>query len=135
MDKIIVYETYYNPIEANIVKARLLDSDIQCFLSDENTIVLNPLYNQALGGVRLHIFEKDLPVVRSLLNDENVELAVEDIENGTTVCPKCGSNNVGYVQPVKKRFNVFTIVVSFLLAVYPFYSKKVFHCFNCGNEF
>ena len=135
MDKIIVFETFYNPIEANIVKSRLLDSGIQCFLSDEHTITVNPLYNQALGGVKLHIFERDTAVVKSILEEQYIDIPIEDIENSIAICSKCGSNNVGYVQPVKRRFNVFTIVVSFLLMVYPFYSKKVYHCFNCGHEF
>ncbi|MGV3548125.1 MAG: putative signal transducing protein, partial [Pedobacter sp.] len=35
-DKIIIYSTFYNPIEANIVKAKLEDAGIPCFLTDEN---------------------------------------------------------------------------------------------------
>ncbi|MBB5438269.1 hypothetical protein HDC92_001944 [Pedobacter sp. AK017] len=137
MDKIVVFETYYNPIEANIVKARLIDSGVQCFLSDENTITINPLYTQALGGVKLHLFEKDVELARSILQDELAEIPltaeaeVADIE----VCPKCGSSNVGYVQATKKRFGIFTIIVSLLLMVYPFHARKTYHCFNCENEF
>lgn len=74
MDKIVVFETYYNPIEANIVKARLIDSGVQCFLSDENTITINPLYTQALGGVKLHLFERDVAMAKTILQDENVQI-------------------------------------------------------------
>ncbi len=71
MDKIIVFETYYNPIEANIVKARLMDSGVQCFLSDEN-IGGQFGYNQAIGGVKLHLFEKDIATARAVLSDREV---------------------------------------------------------------
>ncbi len=146
MDKIVVFETYYNPIEANIVKSRLMDSGVQCFLSDENVITLNPLYTQALGGVKLHLFEKDVNTARSILQDEDVQIALgkamEDVpesNNNETqseqLCPNCGSANVGYVQATKKRFSILTMIISLMLLIYPFAAKKTNHCFDCGNEF
>lgn len=51
MDKIVVFETFYNPIEANIVKARLMDSGVQCFLSDEKSNYHKPfIYSGAWWG-------------------------------------------------------------------------------------
>jgi hypothetical protein len=146
MDKIVVFETYYNPIEANIIKSRLMDSGVQCFLSDENMITINPLYTQALGGIKLHLFEKDVNTARSILQDEDVQIAlgeatvdVPESQNGDIqndqVCPNCGSSNVGYVQATKKRFSILTMIVSILLLVYPFAAKKTNHCFDCGYEF
>jgi hypothetical protein len=147
MDKIVVFETYYNPIEANIVKARLMDSGVQCFLSDENTITINPLYTQALGGVKLHLFERDVETAKSILQDEDVQLALDeavgdeqdllskDPRQSSGICPNCGSDHVGYVQATKRRFGVLTMIVSLLLLVYPFRVKKTHHCFDCGNEF
>jgi len=135
MDKIIVFDTFYNPIEANIVKSRLIDSGVQCFLSDENMITVNPLYNQALGGVKLHLFEKDAPLARHILQDEEVQIDIEELEHTEVICPVCGSNHVGYVQATKDRFTVLSILISLLLMLYPFYAKKTHHCFNCQNEF
>ena len=135
MDRIIVFTSFYNPIEANIIKARLLDSGVQCFLSDENTITINPLYSQALGGVKLHIFEKDIELVNKILADENVQLPAEEPQPGLRVCPNCGSSHVAYVQATKKRFSIPVIIISFLLMVYPFYTRKTYHCFDCEHEF
>lgn len=147
MDKIVIFETYYNPIEASIVKERLIDSGIQCFLSDENSIAINPMYNQALGGVKLHLFERDVEEARNILQDEEVQIHLDEVisenfnkagstkEEATEVCPNCGSTNVGYVQATKKRFGILTIIVSLLLMVYPFWVRKTFHCFNCEHEY
>ncbi|MES2456399.1 MAG: DUF2007 domain-containing protein [Bacteroidota bacterium] len=136
MDKIIVFNSYYNPIEANIVKTRLIDSGVQCFLSDENMITVNPLYNQALGGVKLHIFEKDIDLVRSILEDKDIELSVESLEQSAEICPQCGSNHVGFVQSVKNKPGILTLLSAlFLMLLYPFQTKKVHHCFNCNHEF
>ena len=149
MDKIVVFETYYNPIEANIVKERLLDSGIQCFLTDENTITINPLYNQAIGGVKLHLFEYDLEAAKRIVDDQNTQTLLDDEVAGfgdqsdliseemksDKTCPKCGSDHVGYVQATKNRFSIITMIISLGLAIYPFNAKKTHHCFNCGNEF
>lgn len=135
MDKIIVFQTFYNPVEANIVKARLLDSGVQCFLSDENTITINPLYNQALGGVKLHVFETDVDLAKSILKDEGIQMPIEEAEASNNVCPNCGSAHVAYVQATKKRFSILTMLVSFSLMIYPFHVKKAYHCFDCQHEF
>ncbi|WP_316793544.1 putative signal transducing protein [Pedobacter frigoris] len=147
MDKIVVFETYYNPIEASIVKERLIDSGIQCFLSDENTITINPLYNQALGGVRLHMFERDIAAARSILQDEDVQINLDEVgeadadevapveAQSAEICPNCGSAHVGYVHATKRRFGILTILVSLMFLVYPFFARKTHHCFNCEHEF
>lgn len=149
MDKIVIFETYYNPIEASIIKERLIDSGIQCFLTDEHTITVNPLYNQALGGVKLHLFERDIDAARGILQDEDVQITLsqevadfdespvfipETAKTGKS-CPKCGLAEVGYVQATKHRFGILTTIVSFLLLVYPFHTRKSHHCFNCEYEF
>ncbi|MHA4895480.1 putative signal transducing protein [Pedobacter sp. PWIIR3] len=135
MEKIIVFSTFYNPIEANIVKTRLIDEGIHCFLSDENMITVNPLYNQALGGVKLHIFEKDTELVRSILQDYDVALNVEELDYGIEICPKCGSNNVGYVQSADNKPGILAALSVLFGMLFPFRATKVYHCFNCENEF
>ena len=135
MDEIIIFESYYNPIEANIVKSKLDDNEVQCFLSDENSVTMNPLYNQALGGVKLHIFKRDLELARSILGaDDALKAGHEEIE-GAEICPNCGSNHVAYVQATKKRFGILTVLVSFLIMIYPFHANKAHHCFDCQHEF
>jgi hypothetical protein len=69
MDKIIVFETYYNPIEAHMVKSRLLDAGIQCFLADEN-MGSQIGYNQAIGGIKLNLFEKDAETAKAVLAED-----------------------------------------------------------------
>lgn len=136
-DKIIVYRTYYNPIEANIVKARLDDSGIPCFLTDENVATIQPLYNQAIGGVKLNVFEKDIPQIDLLLNETPlVETeAVDTASQSHVICEKCGSANVGLGQATKKRFSWWVTLLSFFFFVYPFKANKCYHCYDCGHEF
>lgn len=137
-DKIITLKTFDNPALAHIIRARLEANDIPCFLADEHIIGLNPLYNQAIGGVKLKIFEKDYDKCMSLLaEDEDLisENENQSAETEETSCPVCNSANVGYGNATKKRFGILTMVVSFLTMSYPILNRKAWHCYNCGEEF
>ncbi|MFA6276396.1 MAG: DUF2007 domain-containing protein [Pedobacter sp.] len=136
-DKIIVYRTYYNPIEASIVKGRLEDSDIPCFLTDENVATIQPLYNQAIGGVKLNVFEKDVNRINELLAEEqnNIEVENEVPTTDKISCDNCGSDNVSFGQATKNRFSWWVTILSFILFVYPFKANNCYHCYNCGQEF
>ena len=137
-DKIIVYRTFYNPIEASIVKAKLEDADIPCFLTDENVATIQPLFNQAIGGVKLNVFEKDVEQINVLLADD-VSLEVPEIETEQTddkvVCENCGSSNVSYGLATKNKHSWWVAVLSILMTVYPFKANKCYHCYKCGHEF
>ena len=137
-DKIIVYRTYYNPIEANIVKGRLEDSGVACFLSDENIATIQPLYNQAIGGVKLNVFEKDVTLINDLLavayHQVEEQISIDETQH-KVVCEQCNSTNVGLGQATKKRFSWWVTIISLLLLVYPFKANSCYHCYDCGHEF
>ena len=75
-DKIIVYKTFENPIEANLVMARLKDSGFNCFLSGENTAMVYPVFDTSVSGVQLHVFENEVVEIDQLLA-ENSDLNEE----------------------------------------------------------
>jgi DNA-directed RNA polymerase subunit RPC12/RpoP len=133
-DKIVVIRRFDSPIEANIIKGLLEANEIQCFLSDENIIGLNPLYNPAIGGVKLQIFEKDIEIVEKILA-ENHEIKTDEDKAEVLRCPKCGSTNVAYGQSIKRRFSLLMLITSFILMIYPFRARMNYHCFDCGYEF
>ncbi len=136
-DKIIVHSTYYNPIEANIIKARLEDSDIPCFLADEHVATINPLYNQAIGGVKLNVFEKDVERINALLAEVYPDVEVDSVDTpvANICCENCGSDNVSLGQATKNRFSWWVTLLSILLIVYPFKANQCYHCYSCGHEF
>jgi hypothetical protein len=141
-DKIIWYKTFYNPIEANIIRAKLEDSGFHCFLKDENLSIIQPLYNQAIGGVKLMVFERDIPNIDALLaEDSSIELDDHDSEDQVSlpqevkVCTNCGSSNVGFGEPTTKKHSWWMILMSLIFTVPAFHVKNCYHCFNCGKEF
>ena len=69
-NKIVVYKTFENPMEANIVKSRLLDAGFECFLSGENAALVYPVFNTSISGVQLHVFEKDVHAIEQFLTED-----------------------------------------------------------------
>ncbi len=142
-DKIVVYESFNDPIRANIVKSLLESYEIECFLSDENMTNLYSQYSPAIGGVKLNVFEKDIDRINVILKDENVEAEKtpeEDNDQKGVSCPKCNSTNVAYGGSLKKKFGfwsaiTFSLISIFLFIASPFYQQKSYHCFDCGHEF
>lgn len=136
-DNIVVYQTFTDPVNAHIIKGVLDSNGIECFISDENIVSVNPLYSQAVGGVKLNVFERDVPMINSLLNAgiTNEGTEVDEKADSTIICPKCHSHNVAYGGSVKRKFGFWQMFLPFLLMIYPFTMRKAYHCFNCDHEF
>ncbi|MDB5139593.1 MAG: hypothetical protein JWR12_1509 [Mucilaginibacter sp.] len=135
-DKIITFESYYDPMLAHIVRSRLEANGISCFIADENTIGANPLYNQAVGGVKIKIFERDLQRCRDILANEGDlheqdHFEIDDETNTYVVCPFCASTNVSNIVAE----NESGLLDSFINLVNPFNSQKNWHCNNCQQDF
>ncbi len=135
-------------MEANIVKGRVADAGFECFLADQNLAILNPLFTQAIGGVRLIVFEKDVAAINDLLAEEpelteevlaklpSGEEEVEIVDASEKIrCENCGSTHVGYGQATKKRFGFLATVLAFITLTYPIVAKQCYHCYDCGHEF
>jgi hypothetical protein len=69
-DKIIIYKTFENPIEANIILTRLKDAGFSCFLSGEHTASLRPLFDASISGIQLHVFENEITEIEKFLAEE-----------------------------------------------------------------
>ena len=67
-DKIIVYSSYNTLSEAYEIKNMLERSGIPCFVSNENMATIYPMFDSEIGGIRLHLFEKDIQAANEILN-------------------------------------------------------------------
>lgn len=70
-EKVVVYKTYMRPFEAYIVKGLLDANGIECFLSNEMFASRNPVYSSSVEGMKLNVFEKDIPKIEELINSQN----------------------------------------------------------------
>lgn len=69
-DKIVVYKTFENPMEANVVMLRLKDAGFNCFLTGENTALVYPVFDTSISGIQLHVFENEVEEINKLLADD-----------------------------------------------------------------
>jgi hypothetical protein len=131
-------------MEANMIKGRLEFEGVPCFIADEHTISIQPLYNNAIGGVRVQVRLSDVERAKQILNREVGSLQnlasldhalrrekISLVEQPSIVeknCPVCGSRNGSY----SKRGGVLNILSSLGLGVFFPSIKRRWICRNCN---
>ena len=125
----VVLQVYANYIDANIIMGRLEEDGINCWLKDENTVTIDPILTNAVGGIKLMVPEVQAERAVELLRQYKAELLP------IIKCPRCGSGNVELVSTPRKASNWISTIFSFLFVSAPLPVDKVYHCFNCGNEY
>jgi transposase-like protein len=117
-----------NYVEANIILGRLKNEGIDCWLKNENTSTIMPIWNTAIGGIQLMVnsaqAEKASYILRMMEEDKREQIN----------CPSCGSSNVEYINTVRKPVNWVSAAVTFLLGDLALMPEQRYHCFDCGNE-
>ncbi len=131
----ITVKTFDNIIDAYILKNRLETDNIECFIQDENTVSIDPLLSNAVGGIKLKVQEKDYAKAFEIIQElENKPF--EDRNGNIIVCPNCGSNQLykdfNSIQDLK---GLISALFSLILSIFPIYLNKVFRCKKCDTEF
>ncbi|MFY7990550.1 MAG: putative signal transducing protein [Fluviicola sp.] len=133
--EIIPIRAYNDVSEAYIVKNALEAEGISCYIRDEHTLTVNPLYNAALGGIKLCVQESDVESAHKILIGlESTPLTDDD--GNTITCPKCGSDHIiGDYKSMRDPRSILAILIAFFFAIFPFFVKSVRKCKDCGAEF
>jgi len=66
----ITIATFLKVEDAHLLRMRLESRGIPAFLRDENTIQLDWLYSNALGGVRVDVADEDEDAAKAILAEE-----------------------------------------------------------------
>ncbi len=132
-DQLITIATFSHPIEAHILKTKLESEEIECFIADENTVTMNWLYSNAIGGVKLQIKKSDFKRAMAIIQDKPASKSPQnklDKNNNEPYCPKCNSLNVCY-EKFSRRF----AFASWILLGFPLpFIKRKWKCSECGYE-
>lgn len=132
---LITFKTFDNAVDAHLLKIKLESEGITCFLFDEHIVSINPLYSNSVGGIKLKINEEDLAHAKEILLE--LEETPYTTDEGKAIhCPKCASTHIqsGY-KSMKNVGGILATITSFLLFIFPLYSKDVYKCRDCGQEF
>lgn len=125
----VLLNTYQNYVDAHIALGVLEEHGIRCWLKDENTVTIDPILTNAVGGIKLMV-EKEraqdaVQILRNIKQEQKASLS----------CPKCGSHNIEFVSTPRKASNWLSVIVGFFITSYAMPVDKVHHCFDCGHEF
>jgi predicted RNA-binding Zn-ribbon protein involved in translation (DUF1610 family) len=125
----ILLDTFVNYVEANIIMGRLQEDGINCWLKDENTVTIDPILTNAVGGIKLMVAAAQAERAATLLREYKTE------KQNLYPCPRCGSKNIELVTTPRKPGNWISVIIGFLFTAFAVPVEKVYHCFNCGYEF
>ncbi|MBC7874559.1 MAG: DUF2007 domain-containing protein [Ferruginibacter sp.] len=125
----VLLNSYSNYIDAHIARGVLEEEGISCWLKDENTVTIDPILTNAVGGIKIMVPKAEAPrawEILSLLRKE---------QKKAVICPQCGSDNTELVSTPRKAINWLSAVSTFILGDYALTIDKVNHCFDCKHEF
>ncbi|GAA4046702.1 putative signal transducing protein [Flavobacterium chungnamense] len=124
---------YQYSSEALIYKGKLESEGIEVFIRDNNIVDSNPLYSNAVGGIKLFVKEEDLEKAQLILSE--VSQYSLDENNQLIKCPKCNAEQVEMVTSIKDIRSFLAFLFSVLVVYMPFYSKHKYKCQSCKFEF
>jgi len=118
-----------NAVEAHLIKGKLNNEGIDCFITNENTTTLIPYMNNMLGfGVQVMIHKEDYEKARELVKDKLQP------DNTDIVCPYCGSHRIGLGLGKHKWLKIFNILLAFMVAIPVGNLKPKYYCKDCKQE-
>jgi hypothetical protein len=120
--------TYSFPYEAQIARAKLDSEGIPAFIADEQTINMQWLYSNAMGGVRLQVPEPYIQQALDLLAEDSSEIVEREQGIDITPCSACGSTDTEPYQ--KGRRWAFLVFLGLDFPLFPV--KITARCQKCG---
>jgi len=124
---------YQYSSEALIFKGKLESEGIEVYIIDNNIVDSNPLYSNAVGGIKLFVKSEDLEKAQLVLSDVSQYSLNEN--NQLIKCPKCNAEQVEMVTSIKDIRSFLAFLFSVLVVYMPFYSKHKYKCQSCKFEF
>lgn len=130
-EKFALLRRFQYSSEAIIYQGKLESEGIEVYLRDNNIVDSNPLYSNAVGGVKMFVKTEDFDKANEVLGD--VSLYAVDDDNQPLKCPKCGAEQVEMEISIDGIKSFFKVAI--LGAFAQFFSKYKFKCQNCKHEF
>jgi hypothetical protein len=117
--------TVMSLIEADALCATLEANGIRSFVPDQGAVSANPLYANAIGGIRVQVADADEPLAQEILRNERPGSL-----RGMFTCPKCESDSVKY-ERVSRRLAFLSLL---LIGIPLLWAKRQCTCTQCGHK-
>ena len=122
----VVLKTFDDYFSANILLTRLQHEGIPCYLFDEHTVTVNPIFGAVIGGIKLVVSKGYEEAAKRLIN------RFEEEYQQQVLCPKCSQHKFNLVARQSPE-NIFTAILTWLFGNYAV-AQKIYKCQNCGYE-
>ncbi len=120
-------------MEAEIARGRLEAEGIRAFVQDENLVVQNWLYRNAVRGLRLQVSSEDEVRAIEILNSMKFDDEALDPDGlnqqDDEACPVCDSDRLEYIPPKRRATYLSWLLLGFPLLTRPRQTR----CLNCGH--
>ena len=124
----VVLKSFTNYIDAHIILGRMQEEGVDCWLNNENTTTIMPIWTTAIGGIQLMVQGEHLQKASDVLK------VIEQEKKENISCPKCNSRDVEYINTIRKPVNWLSAAATFFLGDYAVMPEQRYHCFKCGEE-
>jgi hypothetical protein len=131
---VTVLRQYRDPVQASMARSVLESAGITCFLRDENTVRIDWLWSNLMGGIRLQVADRDVAAAEAILSQPIPEtIAVEgEADFQQPRCPCCTSLEISF-----ETLDTKVGATSILLLGFPLPSpvmRDYWHCQSCGCD-
>jgi hypothetical protein len=123
----ITVGTFSKPEDAHLLKMRLEAGGVRAFVQDENLVQWYWLYSNAIGGVRVQISNMDREQAIAILSGEQANDLPDAVDS---ICPFCGSTDVGTDELPRRIAFAMLIVLSFPML----FGRTKYHCASCRRK-
>ncbi len=119
MENLITLITFELPQESFIIKSKLESEDIYVFLKDEFTVQTDNFLSNAIGGVKLQVFEKDVEKSLEILKLYDVTIYKHNEPEGFAVLFQETTDKISLLNKVSlENRGVILIVLCIVLILF-----------------
>lgn len=128
-EKLVTVMTFSTLWEAEMAASKLESEDILVYLKDGDTVNMNWLLSNAVGGVKVQVAGGDLKKSKEILSIPiTVDVSAEDNTEDVIACPRCLNENIQY--EIRGRRWIFLTWALFGIPL--LWPRKRLFCSRCG---
>ncbi|WP_276379567.1 DUF2007 domain-containing protein [Flavobacterium sp. H4147] len=125
--------TYQYSSEAQVFVGKLKSEGVEVYLRDNHIVDSNPIWSNAVGGVKLFVKSEDFDKASEVLS--TISQYSLDEKNDLIKCPKCGAEQVEMTTSIGDAKSLIIFIFSLLFSLIPFYTRYCYKCNCCKAEF
>jgi hypothetical protein len=131
--QLVTVRRYRDLAEAYAGRSLLESAGIPAWIADENLVRMDWFYSNLIGGMRLHVDERDAAAAREILEEgapETIAFSEKEAYIQPT-CPDCGSTEIRLGGGTERGRS---LVALYVLAIPVPPRKAAWHCEACGAQ-